>query len=186
MDRCPWAKSELEIAYHDGEWGKPEFGDAKIFEMLILEGMQAGLSWSTILNKRENMRSAFDGFDAVRIARYDGEKQARLLENPGIIRNRLKIGALVVNAREFLRVQQEFGSFSDYLWSFTEGKPLINRWTEISQIPAFTEISDRMSRDLKKRGFKFVGSTICYALMQALGMVDDHMLWCPCHTENRK
>lgn len=175
---CPWAQGELYIAYHDNEWGKPLHDDRMLFEMLILEGMQAGLSWITILKKRESFREAFDGFDPALVAAYTDEKKQALMENPGIVRNRLKIDAAVTNARAFLKVQEEWGSFAQYIWSFVENKPIVNRWEEMSQIPATSEISDRMSRDLKARGFKFVGSTICYAYMQSIGMVNDHFIWC--------
>lgn len=178
--RCPWAKSEKEIAYHDEEWCIPEHDDRKIFEFLILEGMQAGLSWSTILNKREHMSEVFDGFDPLIIAEYSDKKKQELLSDPGIIRNRLKIDALITNAKQFLQVQAEFGSFERYIWSFVDGKPLMNAWTDQSQMPATDEVSDRMSRELKKRGFKFVGSTICYSFMQAIGMVNDHVAGCFC------
>lgn len=176
---CPWAQGDLYVAYHDREWGKPLRDDQKLFELLILEGMQAGLSWITILKKREAFREAFDGFDPVLVAAYGEEKKRALLENPGIIRNRLKISAAVANAKAFLEVQREWGSFSRYLWSFVENKPVVNAWDDISQIPATSEASDRMSRDLKKRGFKFVGSTICYAFMQSAGLVNDHLTCCP-------
>lgn len=175
---CPWAQGELYIAYHDNEWGKPLRDDRMLFEMLILEGMQAGLSWITILKKRESFREAFDGFDPALVAAYTDEKKQALMENPGIVRNRLKIDAAVTNARAFLKVQEEWGSFAQYIWSFVENKPIVNRWEDMSQIPATSEISDRMSRDLKARGFKFVGSTICYAYMQSIGMVNDHFIWC--------
>lgn len=175
---CPWAQGELYIAYHDNEWGKPLHDDRMLFEMLILEGMQAGLSWITILKKRESFREAFDGFDPALVAAYTDEKKQALMENPGIVRNRLKIDAAVTNARAFLKVQEEWGSFAQYIWSFVENKPIVNRWEDMSQIPATSEISDRMSRDLKARGFKFVGSTICYAYMQSIGMVNDHFIWC--------
>ncbi|GAB6087294.1 DNA-3-methyladenine glycosylase I [Alkaliphilus crotonatoxidans] len=176
--RCPWAKTSLDIEYHDNAWGKPVHDDALLFEMLILEGMQAGLSWNTILTKRETMREAFDGFDATIIARYDQTKKDELLLNPGIIRNRAKINALVTNAQAFLKLQQEHGTFDKYIWSFVDHKPIINSWTDPSQVPAKTEISDAMSKALIAHGFKFVGSTICYAYMQAVGMVNDHMVWC--------
>lgn len=176
---CPWAQGDLYVAYHDREWGKPLRDDQKLFELLILEGMQAGLSWITILKKREAFREAFDGFDPVLVAAYGEEKQRALLENPGIIRNRLKISAAVANAKAFLEVQREWGSFARYLWSFVENKPVVNAWDDISQLPATSEVSDRMSRDLKKRGFKFVGSTICYAFMQSAGLVNDHLTCCP-------
>lgn len=180
-ERCPWAKSDLEIAYHDNEWGKPERSDAKLFEMLILEGMQAGLSWSFILKRRENMRAAFDGFDPEKIARYDAAKEAGLLANPNILRNRAKIAALAKNARAFLAAQKEFGSFAKYLWGFVDNKPIVNHWEDFAGLPASTDISTAMSRDLKKRGFKFVGPTICYAYMQAVGLVNDHLITCPEH-----
>lgn len=176
---CPWAQGDLYVAYHDREWGKPLRDDQKLFELLILEGMQAGLSWITILKKREAFREAFDGFDPVLVAAYGEEKKRALLENPGIIRNRLKISAAVTNAKAFLEVQREWGSFARYLWSFVENKPVVNAWDNISQLPATSEVSDRMSRDLKKRGFKFVGSTICYAFMQSAGLVNDHLTCCP-------
>lgn len=176
--RCSWAASEIEIVYHDHEWGHPLHDDQRLFEMLILEGMQAGLSWITILKKRENMRAAFDGFDPVRIAEYDDTKRLDLLSNPGIIRNRAKINALIVNARLFLDIQKEYGSFDRYIWSFVDYKQVVNSLTDQSQIPATSSLSDKMSKELKKIGFKFVGSTICYAFMQATGMVNDHMIWC--------
>jgi len=177
--RCGWAGSDpLYVKYHDEEWGVPLNNDRALFEFLILEGMQAGLSWSTILKKRENFRQAFDGFEPRKIAQYDKNKTNELLQNAGIIRNHLKIEAAVQNARTFLMVEQEFGSFSHYIWQFVNHKPLINSWKSIKEIPAKTEISDEMSKDLKKRGFKFVGSTICYAFMQAVGMVNDHIVDC--------
>jgi DNA-3-methyladenine glycosylase I len=176
--RCGWAKNELAIAYHDAEWGVPLHDERGLFEFLVLEGAQAGLSWDTILRKRENYREAFDDFDAAKVARYSEKKIARLLQNEGIIRNRLKIASAVSNAKAFLTVQKEFGSFDKYIWSFVDGKPLKNRWKEISQVPAKTEISDTISKDLKKRGFTFVGSTIIYAHMQATGMVNDHLMSC--------
>jgi len=178
LSRCPWAKSEIYRRYHDEEWGVPLHDDRKLFELLILEGAQAGLSWETILNKRENYRKAFDSFDARRIAAYGDAKIMALLENPGIVRNRLKVKAAVKNAQEFLRVQDEFGSFDSYIWSFVNGLPLQNGWASIQQVPAKTPESDAMSKDLSKRGFKFVGSTICYAFMQATGMVNDHLTSC--------
>lgn len=179
--RCPWAEAELQHNYHDTEWGVPSHDDRHLFELLLLEGAQAGLSWSTILRKRENYRRAFDGFDARKIARWDARRQARLMADAGIVRNRLKIASAVLNARAFLAVQQEFGSFDRYIWQFVGGQPLCNRWTHQSQVPARTPESDAMSRDLLKRGFKFVGSTICYAYMQATGMVNDHLVSCPRH-----
>ncbi|HWL16839.1 MAG TPA: DNA-3-methyladenine glycosylase I [Opitutus sp.] len=178
---CPWPKTPLDQAYHDSEWGVPLHDDRALFELLILEGAQAGLSWSTILAKRENYRAAFDRFDAVRIARYDARKRAALLKNPGIVRNRLKIDATVGNARAFLAVQQEFGSFDRYLWSFVGGKPIVNRRRTSGDVPVRTAESDALSADLKRRGFKFVGTTICYAFMQASGMVNDHLVTCPRH-----
>jgi len=164
--------------YHDFEWGVPVHDDRLLFEFLVLEGAQAGLSWSTILGKRENYRQAFDHFDPHIVARYNESKIHELLQFEGIVRNRLKIQAAVINAREFLVVQQEFGSFNDYLWRFVEGKPIVNHWKRHEDIPASTRLSEILSRDLKKRGFKFVGSTICYAHMQAIGMVDDHLKGC--------
>jgi len=183
MPRCPWPKTELDIAYHDTEWGVPLHEDRALFELLILEGSQAGLSWSTVLKKRENYRTALDGFDAKKIARYDAAKVAELLANPGIIRNRLKIAATIQNAKMFLEVQKEFGSFDAYLWRFVGGKPIQNARREVKDVPARTLESDAMSKDLIKRGFKFVGSTICYAFMQASGMVNDHLTDCPRHRE---
>ena len=177
--RCAWANgSELEQAYHDEEWGVPLHDERRLFEFVTLEGAQAGLSWVTILKKRENYRRLFSDFDVEKIARYNKRKIESLMNNPGIIRNRLKIESTVSNARAFLEIQQEFGSFDAYIWRFTDGKPVVNRWHSLEQAPARTEISDSMSRDLKKRGFKFTGSTICYAFMQAIGMVNDHTTDC--------
>jgi DNA-3-methyladenine glycosylase I len=177
--RCEWAGSDpLYIEYHDKEWGVPEHDDRNLFEMLILEGAQAGLSWSTILKKRENYRKAFDRFDAKKIARYDKKKIKELLGDQGIVRNRLKIESTVRNAQAFLDVQNEFGSFDAYVWQFVNGKQIKNKWKRLKEIPAKTEESDAMSRDLKKRGFTFVGSTICYAFLQAVGMVNDHLVSC--------
>lgn len=176
--RCGWAKGELMIRYHDEEWGVPLHDDRALFEFLILEGAQAGLSWSTILNKRENYRRAFDGFEMRRIAGYDQREIKRLLADPGIVRNRLKINAAVENAKAFLRVQEELGSFDRYIWQFVGGKPRVNGPRTLKQVPARTPESDAMSKDLKRRGFKFVGSTICYAFMQAVGMVNDHVTDC--------
>jgi DNA-3-methyladenine glycosylase I len=176
--RCRWATNDLSILYHDREWGVPLHDDRALFEFLILEGAQAGLSWDTILRKRENYRAALDGFDAAKIVRYDGRKVQALLHDPGIIRNRLKIASAVGNARVFLEVRKEFGSFDRYIWQFVGGKPRLNRRRLGGKIPARTEESDAMSKDLKKRGFKFVGSTICYAFMQATGMVNDHAVEC--------
>ena len=176
--RCTWANGELSIRYHDEEWGVPVHHDGTLFEFLILEGAQAGLSWNTILNKRDNYRKAFDGFDPERVARYDRRKIDRLLRDPGIVRNRLKIASAVANAKAFLRVQNEFGSFDRYIWQFVNGKPQVNALRSLKQLPARTPASDAMSKDLKKRGFNFVGSTICYAFMQAVGMVNDHVIDC--------
>jgi DNA-3-methyladenine glycosylase I len=176
--RCAWARDELSIAHHDLEWGVPLHDDRALFEMLILEGAQAGLSWVTILKKRAAYRAAFDGFDARKVARYDDARLARLLTNEGIVRNRQKIQAAVQNARLFLEVQKEFGTFDRYIWQFAGGKPIRNRWRRMDQVPARTEQSDAMSKDLIKRGFKFVGSTICYAFMQSTGMVNDHLVSC--------
>jgi DNA-3-methyladenine glycosylase I len=176
--RCTWANSELSIRYHDQEWGVPVHHDGTLFEFLILEGAQAGLSWNTILNKRDSYRKAFDGFDPERVARYDRRKIDRLLRDPGIVRNRLKIASAVANAKAFLRVQNEFGSFDRYIWQFVNGKPQVNALRSLQQVPARTPASDAMSKDLKKRGFNFVGSTICYAFMQAVGMVNDHVIDC--------
>jgi DNA-3-methyladenine glycosylase I len=178
--RCSWARGELMIRYHDEEWGVPVHDDNKLLEFLILEGAQAGLSWETILNKRENYRAAFDGFDVQRVARYDRRKVAQLLKNPGIVRNRLKIASAVRNAQALLRVREEdeFGSFDHYVWQFVDGRPRVNSWKAHNRLPARTAQSDAMSKDLKKRGFNFVGSTICYAFMQAVGMVNDHIVQC--------
>ena len=176
--RCDWAKNDLAIHYHDTEWGVPLHDDQRLFEFLILEGAQAGLSWDTILRKRENYRLAFDNFDAEKIARYDEAKCAELLTNEGIIRNRLKIASAVRNAKSYLEIKEEFGSFDKYIWQFVNGKPIINAWENIKQVPVSTLISDAMSKDSKKRGFNFVGSTIMYAFMQATGMVNDHLVSC--------
>jgi DNA-3-methyladenine glycosylase I len=171
------------IAYHDTEWGVPLHDDRALFEFLILEGAQAGLSWSTILNKRENYRAAFDGFDAAKIARYGERRIASLLANAGIVRNRLKVGAAVSNAKAFLAVQKEFGGFDAYIWGFIGGVPVRNAWRTMAEVPARSVVSDAMSKDLIKRGFRFVGSTICYANMQATGMVNDHLVSCPRYAE---
>jgi DNA-3-methyladenine glycosylase I len=179
--RCSWAKGPQYIAYHDEEWGVPLHDDRALFEFLILEGAQAGLSWSTILNKRDQYRKAFDGFDARKVARYSDAKVEALLQNTGIVRNRLKVNAAVKNAKAFLAVQKEFGTFDAYIWSFTGGRPLQNRWE--GKCPASTPESDAMSKDLRKRGFTFVGTTICYAFMQATGMVNDHLVECFRHAE---
>ena len=177
--RCPWAGTDpLYIRYHDREWGVPVHTDRKLFEMLLLEGAQAGLSWITILRKRAHYRKVFDRFDPSKIARYDRKKIARLLADPGIVRNRLKIRAAVTNARAFLAVQEEFGSFDAYIWQFVGGNPLVNGRRSMKELPARTAESDAMSKDLKRRGFAFVGSTICYAFMQATGMVNDHLRNC--------
>ncbi len=176
--RCFWAQAPLDIIYHDSEWGVPQHDDRMLFELLILEGAQAGLSWSTILKKRETYRAAFDHFDAEKVARYDDRKVATLLANPGIVRNRLKVASAILNARAFLAVQKEFGSFDRYIWQFIGGQPRQNARKSRADLPAKTAESDAMSRDLLKRGFKFVGSTICYAFMQATGMVNDHTTDC--------
>ena len=177
--RCPWCEvNELQIAYHDKEWGIPVHDDRRWFEFLILEGAQAGLSWDTILKKRENYRAAFARFDPKKVARFGGRERAALMKNPGIVRNRLKIASAVTNANAFLAVQREYGSFDRYIWRFTGGKPKRNRWRAMRQVPAATPEADAMSKDLKRRGFRFVGSTICYAFMQAAGMVNDHTVHC--------
>ncbi len=176
---CEWpVDDDLMIAYHDEEWGVPLHDDRKLFEFLVLDAFQAGLSWRTILHKRDNFRLAFDGFDAQLIARYKKRKIGQLLENAGIVRNRMKIEATVANAAAFLRVQSEYGSFDSYIWQFVGGQPKQNRWRSLKRLPASTPDSDGMSKDLKKRGFKFVGTTICYAFMQAAGMVNDHLVKC--------
>jgi DNA-3-methyladenine glycosylase I len=176
--RCGWATNGLSIQYHDREWGVPQHDDCALFEFLILEGAQAGLSWDTILKKRGHYRAAFDDFDAKKIARYDRRKMLALMRNEGIVRNRLKIFSAVQNAKAFLNVQKEFGSFDRYIWQFVGGKPLVNAWTSTKRAPSRTAESDAMSKDLKKRGFNFVGSTICYAFMQATGLVNDHWIEC--------
>jgi DNA-3-methyladenine glycosylase I len=184
--RCGWVHDDpIEIAYHDQEWGVPLHNDRKHFEFIILDGFQAGLSWITILRKRENFRAAFDNFEAALVARYDDAKYQTLLQDQGIIRNRLKIQAATTNAQAFLKVQEEFGSFDTYIWRFVEGETVQNTWPTLADVPAKTTISDAMSKDLKKRGFKFVGSTICYAYMQAAGMVNDHVVECFRHQELR-
>lgn len=177
MNRCRWAKTELSIAYHDNEWGVPQHDDRVLFEFLILEGAQAGLSWETILRRRENYRMAFDNFDVRLVARYGQSKVKELLANPGIIRNRLKISAAIENARAFIAVQEEFGGFHAYAWGFVNGRPIKNTWKS-SRVPTHTRESDAMSKDLKRRGFTFVGTTICYSFMQAVGMVNDHEKGC--------
>ena len=177
--RCPWSTTDpLYVRYHDEEWGVPVHHDKKLFEFITLEGAQAGLSWITILRKRENYRKAFDGFNPEKIARYDITKIDSLMQNPGIIRNRLKINSAVTNAKAFLKVQEEFGNFDSYIWQFVKNKPIRNRWADLKQIPAHTRESDLMSKDLIKRGFRFVGSIICYSHMQATGMVNDHITSC--------
>lgn len=182
MNRCDWVSKEpLYMEYHDKEWGVPVYDDQKLFEMLCLEGAQAGLSWWTILQKRENYREAFDQFDAEKIVQYTEEKLLALKENPGIVRNKLKIQSVVTNAQNYLRIQKEYGSFSNYIWGFVDHQPIINEWRSIKEVPVTTELSDAMSKKLKKDGFKFIGSTICYSYMQAVGMVNDHILECFCH-----
>ena len=176
--RCAWARNDLAIAYHDAEWGVPQHDDCVLFEFLILEGAQAGLSWDTILNKRENYRAAFSGFDPEKIARYDRRKLQALMQDAGIVRNRLKIAAAVQNTKSFLAIRKEFGSFDKYIWQFVAGKPRRNAWKAGQKVPASTAESDEMSKELKKRGFTFVGTTICYAFMQAMGMVNDHAVEC--------
>lgn len=180
--RCSWARTPLSIAYHDAEWGVPVHDDRILFEFLTLEGAQAGLSWETILKKREAYRDAFLGFDPARVARFTPARLERLLRNPGIVRNRLKIASAVRNARAALAIQREFGSFDTYLWGFVGGAPRVNRWRTLQQVPARTPESDALSRDLSRRGFTFVGSTICYAFMQAVGMVNDHTIDCFRHS----
>jgi len=184
--RCGWAKTEQYVLYHDREWGVPIHDDRLLFEFLILEGAQAGLSWATILNKRKNYRAAFDRFDPELVAKYGKAKVKALLANPGIVRNRLKIEAAIANAKAFVAVQEEFGSFDDYVWAFVEGKPIQNSWKSLRQLPAKSVQSDAMSKALRQRGFKFVGSTICYAFMQAVGMVNDHLVQCFRHAELAK
>ena len=184
IKRCSWCEtSDLDIRYHDEEWGVPLHDDTRLFEFLTLEGAQAGLSWSTVLKKRENYIELFDGFDIERVAKYDQRKIDSLLENPGIIRNRLKVESTVSNARTVLRIQDEYGSFDEYLWQFVDGEPIINRWRSMNSVPASTALSDRMSKTMKKDGFRFVGTTICYAFMQATGMVNDHTVACFRHQE---
>src|SRR5688572_29066056 len=178
VSRCGWATNDFNIPYHDTEWGVPLHDDRGLFEFLILEGAQAGLSWDTILAKRENYRKAFDNFDVAKVAKYSEARQAKLLADPGIIRNRLKVASAVANAKAFLKVQKEFGTFDAYIWSFVGGKPIDGKREEMGDVPAKTEISDALSKDLKKRGFNFVGSTIMYAFMQATGMANDHIASC--------
>jgi len=184
-ERCRWAKTELSKAYHDAEWCVPLHDDQKLFEMLILEGMQAGLTWELVLKRREAMREAFDGFDPVKIAAYDEARLEELKANPKLIRNRLKLEALPVNAKAFMKVQDEYESFDEYIWQFVEGRQIINQWRDMTEMPAEDEISRRISIDLKKRGFKFVGPTICYSFMQGAGLVDDHVVDCPWHSNNK-
>jgi len=177
-DRCAWAKTEFSIPYHDQEWGVPLHDDQKLFEFIVLEGAQAGLSWEIILKKRQGYRKAFANFDVQKVARFDQRKVERLVADAGIIRNRLKINSAITNARAFIKVQEQFGTFDRYIWQFTDGRQIQNRWREMNQIPARSKESDAMSKDLISRGFKFVGSTICYAHMQATGMVNDHLTTC--------
>ena len=184
--RCAWAgDDQIYIDYHDNEWGRPLHDDNKLFEMLILEGMQAGLAWITVLKKREAFRVAFDNFDPQKVALYDEAKVETLMANAGIIRHRGKINAAIGNAKAFLDIQRENGSFDKFIWAYVGGTPIINTPRSMAELPASTPLSDQISKDLKKRGFKFVGSTIVYSFMQAVGMVDDHMAWCPWHTNNR-
>lgn len=183
LQRCSWPKDELYCHYHDTEWGVPLHDDQKLFEFIVLEGAQAGLSWYTILRKRDNYRKAFAQFDPEKVARFNEKKIESLLQDSGIVRNRLKIASAVTNAKAFLKVQEEFGSFDAYIWRFVDGKPIINRWKVSKEIPARTKESDALSKDLIQRGFKFVGSTICYAHMQATGMVNDHVVSCFRHKQ---
>jgi DNA-3-methyladenine glycosylase I len=186
-DRCPWPQDlPLMVEYHDTEWGTPLHDDPKHFEFLVLDAAQAGLSWRTVLLKRENYRKAFDGFDPVKVARYSEQRIAKLLENPGIIRNRLKIRSAVTNAQRFLDLQNEFGSFDQFIWRFVDGRPLVNRFEKPSEVPARSPESDAMSKELKARGFTFAGSTICYAYMQAAGMVNDHLVTCFRHAQVKR
>ena len=178
MERCGWARNDLAIRYHDEEWGVPVHDDVRFFEFLILEGAQAGLSWDTILAKREHYRKVYAGFDPAKVARFTAAQQQRLLADAGIVRNRLKVAASVENAKAFLAVQREFGSFDDYVWRFVDGRPLVGRWKSLGEVPAKTPVSDALSKDLLQRGFRFVGSTICYAFLQATGLVDDHLVTC--------
>ena len=181
MNRCTWAKDELNITYHDKEWGRPQHDDTKLFEFLILEGAQAGLSWITILKRRDGYRKAFSDFDVLKVSKYTQKRVEKLLQDESIIRNKLKVNSAINNAKAFLKVQVEFGSFDEYLWGFVNHKPIKNKFKKLSDIPASTEISEKLSKDLKKRGFSFVGPTICYALMQAIGMVNDHTTQCFMH-----
>lgn len=187
VQSCTWPGSDpLMKQYHDEEWGVPLYDDQKIFEFMVLDAFQAGLSWKTVLHKRKNFEKAFAGFDPVKVSKFTEQKTERLLQDPGIIRNRLKVLATVSNAKQFLKIQKEFGSFSSYIWQFTDHKPVVNRWNETGQIPAKSAESDAMSADLQSRGFKFVGSTICYAFMQAAGMINDHLIGCPRHKQVQK
>lgn len=182
MNRCGWVNQDpIYLDYHDHEWGVPVYDDLLLFELLNLEGAQAGLSWYTILKKRDNYRKAFDNFKAEKIINYDEKKIDELLHNEGIVRNKLKINAVITNAKAFLKVVEDFGSFRDYIWSFVNGKPIQNHFKDLSEVPVTTEISDKMSKELKKRGFKFVGPTICYSFMQAAGLVNDHIMTCDCY-----
>lgn len=181
VNRCEWAIEEPNLSYHDKEWGKPQHNDQKLFEFLILEGAQAGLSWITILKRREGYRNAFANFDPKKVAKFNQKQITKLLKNESIIRNRLKINSTINNAKQFLKVQTEFGTFDKYIWSFVNNKPIKNKFKKLSDLPTSTEISVKMSKDLKKRGFSFVGPTICYALMQAIGMVNDHTSKCFCY-----
>ena len=180
-NRCQWAKDEPNITYHDEEWGKPQHDDKKLFEFLILEGAQAGLSWTTILKRRDGYKLAFSDFDVVKVSKYTKKHVDRLLQDESIIRNSLKVNSAINNAKQFIKIQEEFGSFDNYLWGFVNHKQIINKFKKSSEIPALTELSKKLSKDLKKRGFNFVGPTICYALMQATGMVNDHTLDCFLH-----
>lgn len=181
MNRCTWAKDEPNITYHDKEWGRPQHDDVKLFEFLILEGAQAGLLWITILKRRNGYRKAFSDFDVLRVSKYTQKRVEKLLQDESIIRNKLKVNSAINNAKQFLKIQAEFGSFDEYLWGFVNYKPIKNKFKKLSDIPASTEISEKLSKDLKKRGFNFVGPTICYALMQATGMVNDHTTRCFMH-----
>ena len=181
MKRCGWAKEEPNLTYHDKEWGRPQHDDQKLFEFLILEGAQAGLSWTTILNRRNGYRKAFSNFDANLVSKYTQKRVEKLLQDESIIRNKLKINSAINNAKAFLKIQKEFGSFDKYLWGFVNGKPIKNKFKKLSDLPASTELSEKLSQDLKKRGFNFVGPTICYALMQAVGLVNDHTIGCFMH-----
>ena len=186
MQRCDWVQSETSKRYHDEEWGIPVHDDVKLFEMLILEGMQAGLSWDIVLKRRESMRKAFDNFNPECICNYNEEKIRGLLKDPGVIRNKLKINSLKVNAEAFLNIQKREGTFDKFIWKFVDGSPIVNSFKGCYDMPIENAISKKMSKELKKEGFKFVGSTICYAFMQAVGMVDDHAVWCDWHTNNRR